>query len=162
MIVWAVPSSSFAASKPKSGSGSPVAVVKKSYSFLNAGQWDSLDSVIEANYTEHDPDQGQKPGLAGMKEIMKGYASTFPDMKLSVDNIMSNGDLVMAKVTVTGTMTGKMGDAPPNGKKMDVSMYEMFRVKNGKIVERWGLFDSMKMLAQLGMMPAPGAGAEVK
>ena len=73
-------------------------------------------------------------------------------MKMTVKDMLGDGECVMVRANITGTMTGKMGEMPPNGKKMDVTMFEMLRFKNGKMVERWGVFNSMKMMTQLGMM----------
>ena len=81
---------------------------------------------------------------------------------MELKEIATDGDMVMTRVVITGTMKGKMGDAPPNGKKMDVEMFEQLRIKDGKMVERWGVFDSMKMMTQLGMMPSPGTSKEEK
>jgi predicted ester cyclase len=141
-------------------SGSPKTVQKadiaKAYVWFTSDSWDSLATLIASDFIDHDPDQGQKPGLDGLKAQFAQYRSTFPDMKLDLKDVLLDGDIAMTRVEITGTMNGKMGDMPPNGKKMDVQMFEKLRFKDGKMVERWGVFDSMKMMTQLGMMPPPG------
>jgi steroid delta-isomerase-like uncharacterized protein len=149
------PSSS--AQGKKSASAQNKVLVKKAYDWFNSKSWDSLATIIAADYIEHNPDQGQKPGFDGLKAQFQQYYATFPDMKMEMKDITAEGDRVMTRVVITGTMTGKMGDVPSNGKKMDVDMLEELRIKDGKMVERWGVFDAMKMMTQLGMMPPPDA-----
>ena len=148
--------SGFAAQKGRTSSAQNKATAKKMYGWFNADNWDSVATVIPADYIEHDPDQGQKPGLDGLKEMFKQYRATFPDLKMELKDISADGDLVMTRVVITGTMNGKMMEMPPNGKKMEVEMFEQMRFKDGKAVEHWGVFDSMKMMTQLGLMPGPG------
>ena len=153
---------SAAAQGRKSSTAQNKVVVKKAYEWFNSNSWDSLATVIASDYIEHDPDQGQKPGFDGLKAAFALYAATFPDMKMDMKEIAAEGDMVMTRLVITGTMKGKMGDTPPNGKKIDVEMFEQLRIKDGKMVERWGVFDAMKMMTQLGMMPLPGAPADEK
>ena len=141
----------------KSSAAQNKMLVKKAYGWFNSNSWDSLETVIAPDYIEHDPDQGQKPGFDGLKAQFQQYTATFPDMKMDMKEIAADGDMVLTRVVVTGTMKGKMGDLPPNGKKMEVEMFEQLRINNGVMVERWGVFDSMKMMAQLGLMPPPDA-----
>src|SRR5258706_8040830 len=159
-VVCALLHTSAAAQSKKSAAAQNKMLVKKAYDWFNSNSWDSLATIIASDYIEHNPDQGQKPGLDGLKAQFQQYYTTFPDMKMEVKGIAAEGDRVMTRVGITGTMTGKMGDAPPNGKKMDVDMLEELRIKDGKMVERWGVFDAMKMMTQLGMLPAPNAPKE--
>lgn len=151
-----------AAEKGKSSPAHNKALTKKCYGWFTSNNWDSLATVIAKDYVEHDPDQGQKPGLDGLKTQFQQYRATFPDLKMEAKEIQAEGDMVMARVVISGTMTGSMGDTPPNGKKIEVEMFEQLRYKEGKVVERWGVFDSMKMMGQLGMLPAPDAPKESK
>ncbi len=146
----------------KSSTAQNKVLVTKAYGWFNSNNWDSLATIIASDYIEHDPDQGQKPGFDGLKAQFAQYTATFPDMVMDLKEIAAEGDRVLTRVVVTGTMKGKMGDTPPNGKKMDVEMFEELRIKDGKMVERWGVFDGMKMMIQLGMMPAPGASKDDK
>jgi predicted ester cyclase len=153
---------SASAQSKKSSTLQNIVSVKKAYEWFNADQWDSLATIIASDYIEHDPDQGQKPGFEGLKLAFQGYRTAFPDMKMELKDIMAEGNMVMTRLVITGTNSGKMGEAPPTGKKMDVEMFETLRIKDGKMVERWGVFDSMKMMAQLGMMPSPDAAKDDK
>jgi predicted ester cyclase len=139
----------------KSAAAQNKVLVKKAYDWFNSSSWDSLATIIASDYIEHNPDQGQKPGFDGLKAQFQQYYATFPDMKMEMKDITAEGDKVMTRVVITGTMKGKMGDTSPNGKQIEVEMLEELRMKDGKMVERWGVFDAMKMMAQLGMMPAP-------
>ena len=153
---------SAAAQGRRSSASQNKALTAKAYEWFNSNSWDSLATIIASDYIEHDPDPGQKPGFDGLKAQFGLYYATFPDMKMELKEVATEGDMVMTRVEITGTMKGKMGDAPPNEKKMDVEMFEQLRLKDGKMVERWGVFDSMKMMTQLGMLPPPGPPKDEK
>jgi steroid delta-isomerase-like uncharacterized protein len=159
-MAFVLPSS--ASAKGKSTPAHNKATVKKAYGWFNTNNWDSLATIIAPDYVEHDPDQGQGPGFEGLKAQFKQYMTTFPDMKMEAKEVVAEGDMVLARVLITGTMKGAMGNMPANNKKMEVEMFEQIRLKDGKAVERWGVFDTMKMMAQLGLMPPPDAPKEGK
>src|ERR1041385_3836332 len=115
----------------KSAAAQNIARVKQAYVWFNADAWDSLATIIAADFIDHDPDQGQKPGLDGLKAQFAQYRATFPDMKMELKDFAAAGDIVMTRVVITGTMKGKMGEMPPNGKKMNVEMFEQLRIKEG-------------------------------
>src|SRR6266481_5527491 len=104
-----------AAQGKKSSTAQNKVLAKKAYDWFNSNNWDSLATIIAADYIEHDPDQGQKPGFEGLKAQFQQYYATFPDMKMEMEDIAAEGDKVMTRVVITGTMKGKMGDTPPNG-----------------------------------------------
>jgi predicted ester cyclase len=115
----------------------------------------------QGNYTvlyEHfDPDFIENQfGLHGTIEGMKGdiqlLHTSFPDFNLTIDELITESDKVWARMTARGTNTGGfMG--PPNGKSFEVSVFDVCRFKDGKIVEHWGSPDRFALLAQLGLLP---------
>ena len=66
----------------------------------------------------------------------------------------------MALVTMTGTNSGPMGQMPATNKQINVGGIDVLVIHDQKASERWGFFDTMKMMEQLGMMPAPGAAPD--
>lgn len=126
----------------------------------DAGKADEFDKYVAANFVDHDPMPGGKPGLAGMKDMATMMKSEFSDMKTTTEDMRVDGDVIIARFSVSGTNTGPMmmGAMPATNKKMTgVDGIEMMRWENGKFVERWGVFNVMKMMMQLGLMPMPGA-----
>jgi steroid delta-isomerase-like uncharacterized protein len=130
------------------------------YDAYNAKDWDKISTFIAADYVEHNPMPNQKPGLEGMKETFTMMTSAFPDFKVTANKIIAEGDHVCNYYTVTATHQGDWMGMPATGKSMNVEGIEIVRIANGKVVEHWEVFDAMKMMTQLGMMPAPGAKPE--
>ena len=125
---------------------------------FSSGKLDELDKLIDANYVEHTPWPGQEPGLAGLKKGFTEFRAAFPDMKITLNEVWADGDVVIGHFTQTGTMTGAMGTMPASGKPMNISGVDIVRIKDGKAVEHWGYSEEMKMAQQMGWMPAMGAG----
>ena len=133
---------------------------------FNSGKYDDLGKYISDNFTDHDPDPGQKPGLAGLKESMGQFHAAFPDLKFTVKDVTSDGDLIWGHINISGTNTGSMMGMPPTGKKIDVNGVDIVKIKDGKAIERWGYYQERLMMEQMGMMPPPGgpppAGGDMK
>jgi predicted ester cyclase len=68
---------------------------------------------------------------------------------------VSEGDLVVAWVRMKGTQTAEFMGIPASGKELDLELVDMVRVRDGKIVEHWGVSDSLAMMQQLGAAPPP-------
>jgi steroid delta-isomerase-like uncharacterized protein len=120
---------------------------------FNGGNWDDLDKYIAADYIEHSPNPGQKPGLEGLKESFKGFKAAYPDFKFTNNFFVADTDMVVAHFTMTGTNTGPMVGMPATNKAMKIDGVDIVRIKDGKAVEHWGYSEEMKMMMQLGMMP---------
>ncbi len=123
----------------------------------DSGKVDEFDKYIAANAVDHEAMPGQKPGVAGVKEMATMMKTSYPDMKSTIEDMRVDGDVLTVRYKTSGTNSGSMMGMPPTNKKMtDVGGIEMMRWENGKFVEHWGVFDAAKMMMQLGMMPPPG------
>lgn len=87
----------------------------------------------------------------------KGWRLAFPDLNVKVDLILAEGDLVSVRWTARGTNTGAGNGIPATGKPVKVSGTTVFRMANGAIAEEWTSGDSLGLLKQLGLFPAPAA-----
>jgi predicted ester cyclase len=72
---------------------------------------------------------------------------------VTIDDIMADGNKVIARFTARGTHNGEFMSVPPTGKAITLTAIEIFRVKDGKIVELWGEVNMMGLMQQLGMLP---------
>jgi hypothetical protein len=95
-------------------------------------------------------------GPEGTKQSIAYYRAAFPDLSVTVEEQMAEGDEVITRWTAVGTHTGALGKLPPTGKKATVSGIEITKFANGKVVSGWSLFDAYGMMVQLGVIPAPG------
>src|SRR6185436_17475574 len=101
-----------------------------------------LDSFFAEDFADHDVDS-----TWGLKELKAGFAewyARFPDSHAQIDYMLADGDTVMAKIRLTGTMHNpQSGQA--TGKSMDMQGVAIFGLKNNKIVHRWRYFDNYLM-----------------
>lgn len=122
----------------------------------DAGKADEMDKYVTSDIKDNDPMPNQKPGSAGLKDMVNMMKAAFPDMKSTIDWIGVDGDMVTASFHVTGTNSGAMMGMPATNKKMNVHGIDIMKWSNGKFSEHWGVFDVMGMMQQLGMAPMPG------
>ncbi|MBK5284103.1 MAG: ester cyclase [Bacteroidia bacterium] len=124
---------------------------------INAHNVAMIDSFCSPDFLDHNPDPGHSgKGIEDMKAGFSEFFAEFPDVNFKTNFMMADGDKVMAHVTMTGTNSGAMGDMPATNKQVSIDGIDVVVMKDGKAVERWGFFDSRKMMADLGMMPPPG------
>lgn len=122
---------------------------------MNAHNTALIDSFCTADFVDHSPLQGHSgKGIDDLKAEFKDYMTSFPDLQIKTQYMMSKGDTVIAKVTMSGTNTGPMmGGAPATNKSFNIEGMDVIVLKDGKATDRWGYFEDMKMMTQLGMMP---------
>lgn len=90
------------------------------------------------------------------ESIMKSYATTmqaFPDLRWDVDDIIAEGDKVVARLTGHATHTGEFMGVPPTNKKITCRSVDICRIQDDQIVEHWGLLDELAISAQLDLIP---------
>ncbi len=123
---------------------------------FTAGDLAVVDELYAADYIGHDPTRPEPiRGPAGVKEQVSGYRTAFPDLQLTADEIVAEGDLVVTRWTGRGTHTGELMGIAPTGKEVTVSGITIARLANGKIAEEWELMDALGMMVQLGAVPQP-------
>jgi steroid delta-isomerase-like uncharacterized protein len=83
------------------------------------------------------------------------YVAAFSDRQFEAEDLVAEGDKVVARATWRGTHTGAFMGLPPTGKRIVISAVITERFRDGKSVEHWSLFDSLGMMQQLGLVPPP-------
>jgi predicted ester cyclase len=119
---------------------------------FNKGNYAALDVLFAPNYQEHQ--FGLKPTLPGMKEDIRFLRTAFPDFHLAIEDVVAEGDKVWIRMTARGTNHGPF-KGPPTHKPMTITVFDICRFENGKIVEHWGVPDRFAVMAQLGLLPQP-------
>jgi predicted ester cyclase len=118
------------------------------------GETAVFDSVISPDVVEHTPDPGLKStGIQAWKDAAKMYHDAYPNSTLTDRVIVADNDLVSMLAKLKGKNTGTMGGMPATNKDIDIYLTDVFRFKDGKVVEHWTVMEDMKMMMQLGMMP---------
>ena len=84
---------------------------------------------------------------------MMGFFTAFPDLHMKIEDQIAEGDMVASRLTVHGTHKGEFMGMPPTGKQITITGTDIVHIKDGKAVERWGNFDDLGMMQQLGVIP---------
>jgi predicted ester cyclase len=129
-------------------------VIEEAYS---QGKLDVLDEVMAADFVEHQAGI-MPPTVEGVKRSIVFLRSAFPDLNLTIEEIVAIGDKTWARLTGRGTHQGPMMGAAPTGRSIVVTVMDVCRYENGKIVEHWGVADQFSMLGQIGALPRPPQG----
>jgi len=95
------------------------------------------------------------PDLKHFKQMESEAFSAFPDMHVTIDDMVAEGDKVAARVTMTGTHKGEYMGVPPTNKKVTFSLIFIDRFAGGKIVEDHGQYDALGLMRQLGLTHIP-------
>ena len=119
---------------------------------FNKGNYTVLRENFNPDFIEHQ--FGLHATIEGMQSDIQFLRTAFPDFRLTIEDMVADGDKLWVHMTARGTNRGGfMG--PPNGKSFEVAVFDTCRFKDGKIVEHWGSPDRFALLAQLGLLPKP-------
>jgi len=126
---------------------------------FNRGNISLIDQFLAPDFVEHEElPPGIPAGSEGVKQLTTMFRGAFPDFKATIDDMIAEGDKVVIRQTWSGTHKGEFMGIPPTGKSVAFGVIDIVRMAGGKGVEHWGQMDSMGMMQQLGVMPAPGEG----
>lgn len=113
-----------------------------------------IDRLASPDFVEHQ--HGFAPPFAlSVKRTIEALHKSFPDFSMSIDALVSSGDTVWGRMTATGTQLGQFGPMPPTGKRIEITVIDIMRFEDGKLVEHWGVPDRLAAMEQLGMKPPP-------
>ncbi len=122
----------------------------------NGGSLDGLDAIVSPNYQRHGTGGVTAADLAGLKTVMTGFRTAFPDMHVAIDESYYIQDRGFFVWTFTGTNTGP-GDQPPTGKSVKVSGLSAIRYEGGKLADETLYYDALDFNQQLGSTLTPAA-----
>jgi len=91
-------------------------------------------------------------GLGGFKEYMCLVRAAFPDFHNAIDELIAEGDTVVARLTYTGTHRGKLFGIAPTGNRVTYSGIAVFKIADGRIRDAWVLGDTQSLFRQLGVL----------
>lgn len=124
---------------------------------LNGKKFDEIRKYTAPNAIDHVVPPGMPENVESTVAFFKMFGAAFPDFKYKILDTLAEGDLVVQRVSCTGTMKGEMMGMKPNGKTATWMEIHIVKIKDGQIVEHWGNVDQIGMLMQLGFFKAPGA-----
>lgn len=117
---------------------------------INQGDIDGAGRFVWEDVVEQVPFPGQGPGLEGLKDVLRGMRSAFPDLHWTVEEQLVDGDKVLTRFTWTGTHEGMFLGVPRTGRAVSVWGMVIDRLVEGRIKDTRILMDAMGLMIQLG------------
>ncbi|MDZ4844659.1 MAG: ester cyclase family protein [Chitinophagales bacterium] len=132
---------------------------------IQAGDLSTLDQYLDADFKEHMkvPGVAVADGIEGAKQIMAMWKQAYPDLKVTINKVAAEGDMLIAYFTSEGTFAGGIPGLPAEaiGKKVKADGIDIIRFNaEGKAAEHWDLTDHYTEMIQLGLLPDPAASAQ--
>lgn len=118
---------------------------------FNRGDIEAADRFFDPSLIDHAPWPGQPPTVAGFKAGLSDLRSSFPDLRVAVERIVAEDDLVVGHYKMSGTHLGEFMGAVPSGKTFAIELIDIVRMRDGRFAEHWGLIDEAGLARQLGL-----------
>ena len=117
---------------------------------FNEGRLDALDEFLAPSYVIRDTPPETPPGAEGVKSVVSMFRGAFPDLEITLDDLMAEGDRVAARSTLRGTHRGPLFGLAPTGRSVTMTSLTMVRIVDGRLVESWVKNDTASLMSQLG------------
>jgi steroid delta-isomerase-like uncharacterized protein len=122
------------------------------------GRLEVLDALVAPTVVNHTAPPGVPPDREGIRQLSALFRAAFPDGRMTVEDMIAEGDRVATRKTFRGTHQGAFMGLPPTGKPVEIGLIDIVRVAADRIVEHWNAVDNLGLLQQLGVGVLPPAG----
>jgi steroid delta-isomerase-like uncharacterized protein len=117
---------------------------------LSRGDAAALDKLVAPDIVDHNPIPNQTPGIDGFKQWLAAARTSFPDLRGTVNDIVTEGDRLAARVTWEGTHGGQFLGLDATGTSVSFEAFHLVRFVDGRAAEWWGTADLLGVVQQLG------------
>ena len=114
----------------------------------------TIDEVFEPDVLIRTPLRLEVTGVEAVRQVWATLLRAFPDLHISIEDMIAEGDKVVCRNVVTGTHQGEYMGLPPTGRSVTYNEIFILRFVNGRIAETWGVVDVFAQMKQLGVIPA--------
>jgi steroid delta-isomerase-like uncharacterized protein len=121
---------------------------------LSGGNYELANELYASDFVNHG--QTRDVGLAEDQAAARGWKSAFPDLVMTADKLIAEGDLVTVLWSARGTNTGTGNGLPATGKALTGRGITIWKIVDGRITEEWSAFDQLSFMQQLGLLPPMG------
>jgi len=127
-------------------------LARRSWEIVNERKLDAFGDVYTVDSVLHEPER-DLVGLEDIAQYVTMYLTAFPDLNVTIDDVMADGDQAVTRWTLRGTHQGQVAEyGPPTGKKVELGGVTIHRIEGGKIAEEWERYDNLSVLQQLGLV----------
>jgi steroid delta-isomerase-like uncharacterized protein len=132
-----------------------ICIQKRFIDAVNNDELDKLNEMVSPNVIDNDPVTGQVPGPQGYIRFFKSLRRAFPDMSIDVEQIVADeDDSVGFTYTFSGTHYGEYSGMSGTGNHVQIKGIQVSHFEQGKMTERWGNWDELDIMRQIGMRAA--------
>jgi predicted ester cyclase len=119
--------------------------------FFNRRDVTAVDRYVSPAYTLRTAEEGSPSGREAIKAYIAAYLDGFPDLHISIDQLLAVGDKVVGVFTFTGTHTGPLFGVAPTGRTISVRQIAIYRMESGQVVDEWEISDQLGLMQQIGV-----------
>ena len=120
------------------------------FEIWSSGELDRLADYVAEDVVHHDPyDPHGADGIEGHRKTIAMNREAFPDIRITIEDQIAEGDKLATRWTSTMTHTGDLGGMPGSGKRVTISGITVERFEDGKVVEAWRSMDTLGLLRQI-------------
>lgn len=119
---------------------------------FNMGKLEQINTLIAVDYIDHNPiGPGGESGIEGFKQTVRALRFAFPDLHFRVEEMLVNGDKVTTRTTMKGTHKNSFLGIDPTNEQVTVTGFDIYRIANGMVAERWGTLDGLALMQQINV-----------
>ena len=123
---------------------------------FSKGDLTIVDQLVTTDFIEHQSGiHGRGPDA--VRRTVTGLRASFPDLHLEIHDIVADGDKVWVRARGRGTDSGGVAGRPPSGRRIEIDVIDIVRLRDGRVCEHWGVADRLGMLQQVGAALTPQA-----
>ena len=120
--------------------------------FINKNNAAVANELFADDFVNHNPQFGVSSDREGLKQMISMLHQGFPDVHLTVEDMIAENDKVVLRFRTKGRNTGEMLGIQPTNKNMDTCQISIIRFQEGRVKERWNITDQLEVMRQLGLM----------
>lgn len=121
---------------------------------INKGDFALLHELLHPDYRYRAPDR-ELHGAQAVQALFAAYRAAFPDLHISIDELLSAGDQAVVAFTLTGTHAGELTGIAATARRVRVNGMVLGRFQDGRLIEEWEILDQLSLLQQLGVAAHP-------
>jgi steroid delta-isomerase-like uncharacterized protein len=122
---------------------------------ISRGNVAVAERIIHPEFFDHTNPPGMQRGLEGHNAIVRLFRAAFPDQWWQIEDLIAEGDRVVARTTMRGTHSGDFFGIPASGRAVTLTGVHVMRIADGRIIEHWGSNDDLGLMRQIGALPEP-------
>lgn len=135
-----------------------VEIARRWLAAWNAKDFAALDELYDPEFVFHSRPPGLAEGIDGEKQILTMLHGAFPDLRMSIEAVIADDDLVAVRWRMPATHLGPFRGVAATGRSVVQTGIDILSIENGRITGRWDEVNRLETLVQIGAIPAPGSG----